>query len=159
MPLGPALHVPPSEVVIALLQSEFFCLAVCPCAVFLGDLSEDFRPRAIFLGASPSAFACLLGPVHWYLGAVGFQSECLSPPAWHSALVSWRRCSSFQLLKSPRRKFRKSEPQRLELQKHELQKLEFGAPPFFRVLRNVVCCRPFKFCLRPLLWSHEYMDI
>jgi len=133
-PPGPALRAPPSEGMIALLQSEFFCLAACPCAVVLGRSSEDIRlpawPRALFLGASPSAFACLLGPVHWYLGAVGFQSECLSPPARHCALVSWRRRSSFQ----PRRKFRRSEPQRLELQKLELQMLEFGACHFL-VLR------------------------
>ena len=50
-------------------------------------------PRAMYLGASPSAFACLFGPVHWYLGAVWLQSECLRPFAWHSAFVSWRRCS------------------------------------------------------------------
>ena len=103
-----------------------------PVQLFLADLSEDIRlpawPRAMFLGASPSAFACLLGPVHWYLGAVGFQSECLSPPPRLCALVSWRRRSSFQ----PRRKFRRSEPQRLELQKLELQMLEFGALPLSR---------------------------
>ena len=35
-------------------------------------------PRAMFLGASPSDFACLLGPVHWYLGAVGSSPSALA---------------------------------------------------------------------------------
>ena len=76
-PTGPALHPPLLEGVLALLQSEFFCLAVCPRAVFLGTVffSGDSRlpawPRALFLGASPSSSAWPCAPVLFFLAPVG----------------------------------------------------------------------------------------
>ena len=70
--------IPLFEGVLALLQSEFLCLAVCPRAVFLGRddlLSECIRlpawPRAMHLGASPGSFACLLGPCIGILAPLG----------------------------------------------------------------------------------------
>ena len=74
-PLGPALHHTSLEGVIALLQSEFFCLTVCPRADFLG--------RVFFRGHSPACLAPC--DVSWS------QSECLCLPALPCALVSWCR--------------------------------------------------------------------
>ena len=146
---------------IALLQSEFFCLAVCPRAVFLGWV---FLPRTFAcllglvrcflepvrvplpaclapcigilapLGSSLSALARLLGTVLWYLGA----AAALSSPAESSEGLSHKGLSYKSL---------------------SYKCLSLALCHFLVLRFCLLVAHRFVVFSRPTLWPHQYMDV